>query len=218
MPVIKKINKYPMGEIVVGFSLQTNQFTLTLPKDVTEKISYKGSRLFTWSQVEEEIEAIHKEYIGEVLLNRKVIVIQIRTSESMFNITKKNMWAGHFNIPKDGMETKVTDDYLNDSEGFKLMWHVCNEYKYPSGDLYYEVLESNENNNKKYRLNILHQVFSSSDGEIRLLDYREDLHEYLKNLDVQIASMLQKMIAYFDIDNAKFINNFEKQQLKLGNG
>lgn len=215
MAFITKINKLPLGEFSISFSIRWGRFEIKPPAGI--EVTYSGQVLETWEDVIEELDFIKNTYLQEKLFLRQVIIIQLRTSESTFNLIKRKFYIN----PNDPEKTESvrTDDYLTSAEGFELRWYIADEYRYPNQNhLYYKITESNKNNSKKRKFdkaNILPQLISSSDGEFRVLDYREDLHEFLKGLDIKISQMLQQMIKYFDIDNQKFIQNFELSKFKL---
>jgi hypothetical protein len=99
-----------------------------------------------------------------------------------------------------------------------LKWFIAEEYQYPQtsferGGKRYKVIESGNNCNASDSINILPQLFLGDN--IRMIEYREDLHIFLKSLDGVIKEMLQKLVSYFDVDTTKFLQNFEQGKFKL---
>ncbi len=215
MAVVGKLSRSPLGEFTIKFSVKEGKFYVdNYPKEVVEKIGYKYTLLNDWEAVNKELDRIREDYLYKVMLLRRVIIIQIQTSSSDFMLMKKK-WA--LIEDDNALESVMTEDKMEDAEGFELRWFIANEYQYPYNKLCYKITETNKNNTRRNfgKIDVLGQIISESNGEYRVLDYREDLHLFLKSLDIRIAEMLQQMIAYFDIDPKKFIDNFEKVKFKL---
>jgi hypothetical protein len=214
MAFITKISRDPLGEFTIKFSTKTGRFIIdNWPAEVLEKkIDVSTIPLLTWDDVNKELDRIKADYLHNVTLQRTVIVIQIKTSESDYTVVKKK-WKS---TEPDGFENVKTSDFLDDSEGFELKWYIAEEYLYPRGKLMYKIIEGNKNNRiDRKSINIKYQLFSEWNGEIRMITYRKDLHEFLKSMDQKISDMLKQMVAYFDIDEQKFLDNIEKSKFNL---
>lgn len=211
MPFITKIHKAPLGDFSISFSLKTGKFEITkFPEGLsTERLQHSRMLLDTWDDVNKHLNDIVVNYLHEEKLIRKVIIIQIKTSESLYELSRKERFS-------DKVEAKKTEDYLHSVEGFHIMWFVAEEYQY-SRDIKYKVIEKNKNNTgyRYDRVDIAPQLFSDSYGEVRILDYREDLHIFLKNLDSKISVMVKQISDYFDIEPNKFLQNFESTKLLI---
>lgn len=214
MPFITKLSRDPLGEFTIKFSIKSGHFEITnWPVGVADKVDGSGEALLTWDDVNRELDWIQNDYMHKVFLQRKVIVIQIKTSASNFITEKKK-----FKLSSPGdVENSRTNDYLEDAEGFQIIWSIAEEYLYPNNKLKYKIIERNKNSRferwSKKRIEVKGQVFNDYNGEIRMIEYREDLHEFLKSLDGKINDMLKQLIAYFDIDENKFLENFEKNKI-----
>ncbi len=196
------------GEFTVKFSIKSGYFDIELPKEWNDKVTTRYNSLQTWPEVNEAIDKLCQEYLYKESFTRKVIVIQLKTSVS-YELQRKK-WGS-----KNEMETVVTDDNIEDASGFLLKWYVAEEFKC-FDELKYKIIEGHDNSKfKDPRMEIAEQLFSSYHGEIRMLDYREDLHQFLMDIDSKIITMLEKMISYFDLDTKKFIENFEKGKFKM---
>ena len=214
MATITKLHRSPLGDFTITFSIKFGRFEISnYPEGVFNKVGGSLKALKTWEDVNEELDRIQAVYLTEVLFTRKVIIIDLQTSESTFEVIKKK-WMG------EGTEKVRTEDFMNAGMGFILKWYVAEEYEYPaqhqcgSKSPRYKIIES-ANNCGRYlngRIDILGQIFHKN---VRVIEYREDLHNFLKNLDGVVKEMLQKLVAYFDIDPAKFLQNFEQGQFKL---
>jgi hypothetical protein len=214
MAFITKISKDPLGEFTIKFSTRTGRFSIdNWPAEVLgKKIETSTIPLLSWDDVNKELDRIKDDYLHNVTLQRIVIVIQIKTSESDFMVVKKK-WKSK---DQNGFENVRASDFMEDSEGFELKWYIAEEYLYPRGALMYKIIEGNKNNRIDRKLiNIKYQLFSEWNGEIRMITYRKDLHEFLKSMDQKISDMLKQMVAYFDIDEQKFLENIEKSKFNL---
>lgn len=210
--IIKKSLPGIEGEFTIKFSTRTYRFEIEVPLAVRLKIG--GSWIAnSWPEVEKELLKIQQMFIREEKFIRKVLIIQLRTSESNFK-TEQN----EFSLRNDKKTNlKLTHDKLRGAEGFQIIWHVAEEFQYPR-EKRYAIVESNknfENRSSEKFYTIYDTMFSESYGEVRLLNYSEDLHIFLKSLDSNIAEMVSKLVAYFDIDENKFLENFKNTQLKL---
>jgi hypothetical protein len=221
MPLITKISKAPIGEFVIKFSLRHNRFEIEDPtgnEEISEKLRHKciarNYELNSWADVENELKSIVNQYRHNFLLKRRVIIIQLKTSESVYKLNKPSHWKG----TADTMEPL---DHLDDVEGFELKWYVADEYEYPSSrHLFYRITDTNKNNrHRKYYLeeprdhtNILPQLLH--DDNLRVFEYTEGLYQFLQEVQGSVERMLTRMIDYFSIDPQKFLENV-KQQIKL---
>lgn len=219
MAVITKLYREPIGNFTIKFSIDTGYFKIEYPQEdaellekLTNKVTVRNKDLRTWDDVNKELDSIVEQYKTEALMTRKVIIIQLQTSASTYDVTKPR-----FGLFKDKVEAKRTDDYMNDAEGFQLKWYVADEYLYPRNKLYYRIRETNKNHrNKGYyekadRTNILPQLVSNSDGEVRVYTYTDALYQFIKELEVSVDNLLQKMIDYFSLDEQKFLANVDAQ-------
>jgi hypothetical protein len=228
MAVITKIEKRPIGEFTIKFSIRTGLFEIEYPREdgeiynlLVNKVTQRNNNLRTWDDVNKELDSIAEQYKAEILFTRKVIIIQLQTSASTYDVVKLRMVKL---TEPDQMVADRTEDYLQDSEGFTLKWYVADEYKYPrSKHLYYRIREANKNNrlkkhweSDKSRTDILPQLITSSDGEVRVYTYSENLYAFIKELEVSIDNLLHKMIDYFSLDEQKFLANVDAQ-IKLLN-
>jgi len=212
MAFITKIEIDPIGEFSINFSYKFGRFEISkYPEGVFDKVGGSPKVLKTWENVNEELDRIKEVWFQEVLFLRKVIIIDLQTSESTYEVLKKKWKNEEFELVR-------TEDFLHDGMGFILKWYIAEEYEYPQkpfANKYkkYKVIESGDNcKGKEQRINILGQLFMK---DVRVVEYREDLHIFLKNLDGVIKEMLQKLISYFDVDVTKFLKNFEQGKLKL---
>lgn len=213
MAFITKLSRDPLGEFTINFSLRSEMFEITkYPDGVGDRVKGIGAKLKTWNDVNKELDRIRDEFLHEEKLVRTVIIIQIQTSESNFLVSKRK-----FSIKStDEKEKVITEDQMIDCSGFQIKWYVAEEYQY-ARDLKYKVIDAHKNCaiDRYGRINILEQLFHTYHGEVRVFLYREDLHKFLKELDGKITIMLQQLISYFDIDNDKFLKNFETSKIKL---
>lgn len=224
MAAIMKIEKRPIGEFKINLSIRTGYFEVEYPKNLPEdvakrlgnSVSHKVKALLTLDDAKAEVDRIAEEYFHNEIFIRKVIVIILKTSESDY--VTGNRFGGLADADKKILGTfgcTEKDDLLHNCEGFQLEWHIAEEYKF-TRDLRYKIIESNThnggNNPRHKRIDIMPQLMF---GHYRMFEYREDLHNFLKDMDASISSMIKKMVDYFDNDPVKFIQNFEKNQLKL---
>ena len=215
MANITKINKSPIGEFEIKFSVKFGRFEIDYPKNITEevrenlrtKVSKCPKALLTWTDVENELERIKQEYLHEVLFVRKVIIIQLKTSESDYLVEKKG-WLDPAKVT-----TQISDDFIHESEGFELKWYVAEEYCYhhdvfgkQKDTLKYKITERNKNAKRQEKIDILPQLILGG-GEPRVYDYNEDLHNFLLNLEKEISEMLKRMTDYFSRDQKVFLQN-----------
>jgi hypothetical protein len=224
MPLITKIHKSPIGEFVIKFSTRHNRFEIDDPigdEEISAKLRHKcivrNYELNSWADVEKELDSVLNQYRHNFLLRRRVIIIQLKTSESVYTLVKPSHWKG----TNDTMEPL---DHLKDAEGFELKWYVADEYEYPSSRyLFYRITDTNKNNDhRKYYLegsrdhtNILPQLLNDDfGGKLRVFDYTEELYQFLQEVQGSIERMLTRMIDYFSVDPQKFLNNVQ-QQIKL---
>src|SRR3989344_1918906 len=177
MALITKIEVYPLGEFTINFSIKSESFEIKYPKEVAEKIK-RNVWFKSYDDVKKELEIIKQEYLYEVCLLRKVIIIQLKTSESNFNVMKEKFWRKK---DEDNMESVIANDYLKDAEGFEIRWYIAEEYSYPR-EKRYKIIERNKNGEDRHlrgQMENIHRLLWSSNGEYRILDYREDLHLFL---------------------------------------
>jgi len=204
-----------IGECEIHFSIKNGLFEIRPPKDVADKISdiCKLNGFATWEDVKKGLNEIKICFHHEVLLIRKVIIIQLQTSISNWKIERETL----FSKEKEMVET---DDKLYQGNGFNITWYIAEEYSYPNNKIKYRLIDScphlhggkiNEGNSK---INHLGQLILGG-GELRIITYREDLHNWLLNLDKQIEEMLSRLVSFFDVDTQKFLLNFENTQLRL---
>ena len=124
---------------------------------------------------------------------------------------------------------KLTDDKITNGNGFIINWCIVEEYKLDGVSREYErtlykitEVSSNGSSDPQQILNsppnTLYQIRFWGSGEPRVIAYREDLHKWLINLDSQIIEMLSRLVQFFDIDESKFIENFQNIQLRLSAG
>lgn len=208
-----------IGDCEIHFSLKSGFFEIRPPKEVADKISgtCNLNGFATWEDVSKGLNDVKVCFHHEVLLTRKVIIIQLQTSISNWKIEKEKL----FSKEKELVET---DDKLFDGNGFIIKWYIAEEYSYPNNKLKYRLIDScshlrgggkiNADNSK---INHLGQLILGG-GELRMITYREDLHNWLLTLDKQIEDMLSRLISFFDVDTQKFLSNFENTQLRLGSG
>ena len=175
--------------------------------------------LLSWGDVEKELDSILNQYRHEFLLKRRVIIIQLKTSESKYKLNKPSHWQG----TPDKMEPL---DLMSDYEGFQLKWYVADEYEYPNNrHLYYRITDTNKNlRNRDYYLknsrdhtNILPQLLLGDDN-LRVFDYTEELYQFLQETQDSITRMLTRMIDYFSVDPQKFIENVQQHINLLPDG
>ena len=189
MAPIKKIDKRPIGDLKINLSIRTGHFSIEYPKNLPEDVAKRlensvsnGSKpLLTLDDAKAEVDRIAEEYFHNEIFIRKVIVIILKTSES--NYVTGNRFGGQ----------PEKDDLLHRCEGFQLEWHIAEEYKFAK-DLRYKIIESNTHNGGnipvRQRIDIMPQLMCGSN--YRFLEYREDLHNFLKDMDVSISSMIKK--------------------------
>lgn len=222
MPVIAKIHKAPIGEFVIKFSTRHYRFEIEYPtgdEAVSQKLRHecisRNYYLYSWADVEKELDSILDQYRHNFLLKRRVIIIELKTSESKYKLNKPSNWEG---VP-DKMEPL---DLMSDYEGFQLKWYVADEYEYPNKrSLFYRITDTNKNlrnrdyylNNARDHTNILPQLFLGNDN-LRVFGYTEELYQFLQETQASITRMLNRMIDYFSIDPQKFLDNVQ-QQIKL---
>lgn len=209
MAVVAKINKEPIGEFIIKFSLKQERFEIIYPnnKELHEKAFIRNFDLKSWQNVLEELESIKEQYLFMIAHCRTVIIVQLQTSESTYDRSVRDIMG-------IGRHTEK-EDLINGAEGFLLKWYVAEEFLYSATTKKYKVVDSNSNDNKSHSTNILPQMFSSYHGTPRVFDYSKSLHQFLKNMDIQIKDMLQKMIAYMNIDNKTFLENIKQSTLLL---
>ncbi len=209
----------PFGDCEIHISTKTGLFEVRpLDNDAKQKIEsiHKFPHIKTYAEALQQIEDMKSIYFSNFLLNRKVIIIQLQTSES--NYTQDDIWLGK----KIG--EKLTDDKITNGNGFIIQWYVAEEYKLDSGRTefdrtLYKIIEVGGNSERNEHLikskpNTLHQLLYSL-GEKRVITYREDLHIWLKSLNEQIREMLNRLLSFFDRDNEKFLQNFDESKLLL---
>lgn len=211
------------GKCEIHVSIKTGLFEARpVDKEVQDKIKTLNhfSHVKTFAEVELQIKDMEQLYLSNYLLNRKVIILKIQTSLS--NHTVDNVWMGKI------IGQKLTNDKISNGNGFIIQWFIAEEYKLDIikkeyDRTLYKILETSSNcSNAEHILksppNTLYQLSFSGNGEPRVITYREDLHIWLKNLDSQIQEMLSRLIDFFDLDETKFLQNFENTQLRISAG
>lgn len=225
MPLITKIDKRPVGEFAVKFSLRSGLFEIEYAgkdEDIARKLRHDciihNHTLRTWEDVEKELQSIVNQFRHEFLLTRKVIILQIQTSASTYTFQKKRFF--------DGKEEAVALDHMDNAEGFQIKWYVAEEYAYPNQKhLYYRIMETNPNlRNRKYytadvdgrdRANILPQLIGDEDGSLRVFDYSDELYAFVQEIQKSVDGLLHRIIDYFSVDKEKFLANVASQMRLL---
>lgn len=211
------------GKCEIHVSIKTGLFEAR-PIDAEAKskieVIHKFPDVQTFAEVEKQIKDMEQLYLSNYLLNRKVIILRIQTSVS--NHTVDNIWLGKV------IGQKLTDDKITNGNGFIINWCVAEEYKLKGVSreydrTLYKVIEVSNSTSNSERLlksppNTLYQISFWGGGEPRVIAYREDLHKWLINLDSQITTMLSRLVEFFDVNESKFLNNFENTQLRLSAG
>ncbi len=219
-----KVNSFDtkFGKCEIHISIKTGLFEVR-PLDKDNALKINSVKHFpdvkTYDEALNQIEEMNQIFLSNFRLNRKVIIIQLQTSISDY--TMDDIWLGK----KIG--DKLTDDKISDGSGFIVKWSIAEEYKLDTekdgyNNTLYKIFETSKNfTNKdsvlKRKPNTLHQTLFGG-GEKRIVTYREDLHEWLKSLEEQIKTMLEKMLEFFDRDSDKFIQNFTERKFMLGSG
>ena len=208
MPIITKIFCDPIGEFTIKFSTRYNKFLIELPINTDINKVGKVNSVDTWKEVIAECDRINEEYQYKVTLLRKVIVIKLKTSAS----PEKEKQKATSNYTKWNFGD---DERMKSSQGFEINWWIADEFKYKNSKKY-KVTECGKNSsNWSYENSRIDFISKVCGDPVRVLDYREDLHVWFKNLDVAIDAMLQQLIKYFDPDPDIFIYNFENNELKF---
>lgn len=212
------------GKCEIHVSIKTGLFEAR-PVDAEAKkkieIIQKFPDVKTFAEVEKQIKDMESLYLSNYLLNRKVIILRVQTSVS--NHMVDDVWLGKV------IRQKLTDDKITNGNGFIINWCVAEEYKLDGVSreydrTLYKIIEvsSNSSSDSQHVLNsppnTLYQIRFWGRGEPRVITYREDLYKWLINLDLQITEMLSRLVQFFDIDESKFIENFENTQLRLSAG
>lgn len=212
------------GKCEIHVSIKTGLFEAR-PVDAEAKKKIEVIQKFpdvkTFAEVEKQIKDMESLYLSTYLLNRKVIILKIQTSVS--NRMVDDIWLGKV------IKQKLTDDKITNGNGFIINWCIAEEYKIDGVSreydrTLYKIIEvcSNGSSNPQHLLNsppnTLHKISFWGSGEPRVIAYREDLHKWLINLDSQIVEMLSRLVQFFDIDESKFIENFQNIQLRLSAG
>lgn len=211
------------GKCEIHISIKTGLFKVR-PVDAEAKkkieVVHKFANVKTFDEAEKQIKDMEQIYLSTYMMTRKVFILKVQTSIS--NHTVDNVWLGKV------IGQKLTDDKINNGNGFILQWLIAEEYKLDGikrehDRTLYKVIETGNNtSNADYLLksppNTLYQLSFHGGGEPRVITYREDLHKWLKGLDGQIQAMLERLIEFFALDESKFIQNFESTQLRLSAG
>lgn len=212
------------GKCEIHVSIKTGLFEAR-PVDAEAKRKIEVIQKFpdvkTFAEVEKQIKDMESLYLSTYLLNRKVIILRVQTSVS--NHMVDDVWLGKV------IKQKLTDDKITNGNGFIINWCIAEEYKLDGVSkeydrTLYKIIEvsSSGSSDPQHLLNsppnTLYQIRFWGGGEPRVITYREDLHKWLINLDSQIVEMLSRLVQFFDIDESKFIENFENTQLRLSAG
>jgi hypothetical protein len=196
----------------------------TRPVDIEAKkkieVVHRFPDVKTFAEVEQQIKDMEQIYLSTYLMTRKVIILKLQTSISDYKVD--DVWLGKV------IGQKLTDDKITNGNGFIIRWIVAEEYNLDGVESkynrkLYKIIETSENTSNSNSIlnsppNTLHQLSFYGGGEPRVITYREDLHKWLKGLDGQIQAMLKRLIEFFDLDENKFIQNFESTQLKISAG
>lgn len=221
MPLITKISRHPIGEFVIKFSTRHNRFEIDYPTTsgvVLDRLSShvikRNHDLLKWADVEKELQSIVDQYRTEFLMTRKVIIISLKTSESVYGVTKESVFSHK-------LKTEPVDR-LRDVEGFELKWYVAEEYTFGGDegkerDLRYKIIETNKNNSQRGYLlnqsrdhvNIMPQLLHEDNP--RVFTYTDELYAFIKEVEGSITQMLNRMVDYFSIDPQVFLANVENK-------
>ena len=215
MSKVTTVNIPHVCEFEIHISIKTGRFDVR-PMDaaVAAKIAsvhkFQGTNTFweAMEQVKEQAEV----YRTNFQFNRKVIVVQLQTSVS--DHTKIDKWPG--------MGERIeTPDKLTGGEGFTIKWYVAEEFKTEFRGkpvLLYRIIESSLTGKvENGQIHNIYQVTTGS-GEPRVINYSDDLYDWLKDLQNKVKSMLEKLNTFFDPDPVKFLENFNNAPLQLGAG
>lgn len=211
MPVIEKLRRKGIpGEIIIKFGLKLKVFDIEFSDPTMDKTKINKALLSfkNYEHLEYNLDAIVSQYLSEVVLDKKVIVVKIHTSQSP-------------PVDKNSGIMFDSDEKITFGSGFNLEWWVLEKYKVQETPIYryrevlYRIIESCPNSRLKpmVKPNILGQIFGSD--KVREMEYSDDLYQFLKSMDSQIARLCDTMYKFFDKDETTFLDNIKNQKLLL---
>lgn len=210
MPVIEKrtIQGVP-SEIIIKFSLRHKRFEIEFADKLMD-ISKIDNNLFNfkdYTHIESILEKIKAQYLSKHILEKKQIIISLKTSVSPVKIT------GGFKFGDD--------ERISGGSGFTIEWWVVEKYipskleRHALHQELYKIIEASPNSSRLVngRINILGQLFMSN--PIRVLEYSDELYDFLKSIDSKIETLCNGLYAFFDKDADKFLENIKSQTFLL---